>query len=443
MTAIAAYPGRHDGLPPGPRAPMAVQTLRYGLDPYGFFASAQRAFGDVFTVRVMGEVWVILGEPESVRRLYAFGPEDVDSGVANRSLRPLLGTQNSLLLDGDEHLRRRKLVLPPFHGERMRGYEGLIRAATRAEIGTWPTGAPVRTLERMQAITLRVVLRAVFGVAEGPGFDRLARDLRALMTWTTDIRRSLVFGLLGPDRLAALRGFQRQRAIVDEQLHAEIGTRRRAGDLAERTDILSLLLTARDADGHALTDAELRDELITLLVAGHETTAAAISWALLEVAADPVGQARLAAPEPGLAEAATTETLRLHAPVALGGVRRLRRPLELAGRRLPAGTTVAPCAFLLHRRADVYPDPTSWRIDRFLGTRPPAGAWVPFGGGVRRCVGAALAQFEARTVLDELVRTLELRPTTRLRDRFVARRGIVTVPSRGGPVLAAPRREGA
>ena len=426
------------GLPPGPRTPMALQTLRYGLDPYGFFASAQRAFGDVFTVRVMREVWVILGDPDSVRQLYALRPDDVDSGAANWSLRPLLGTQNSLLLDGDEHLRRRKLVLPPFHGERMRAYEGLIRAATRGELAAWPTDAPVRTLEAMQAITLRVVLRAVFGVSEGPTFERLVRDLRRLMTWTTDMRRALVFGLLGPDGLAGLRGFQRQRRTVDDQLHAEIAARRAASDLASRTDILSLLLTARDSDGHGLSDAELRDELVTLLVAGHETTAAALSWALLELAADPVGQARLAAGESGLAEAAITEALRLHAPLALGGFRRLRRPLELAGWQLPAGTTVAPCSFLLHRRADVYERPERWQIDRFLAARPPAGAWVPFGGGVRRCAGAALAQFEARIVLDELVRTLELRPTGPLRDR-VARRGIVTVPPRGGPVIAAPR----
>src|SRR3954452_7875797 len=156
------------GLPRGPRTPMALQTLRYGLDPYGFFASAQRAFGDVFTVRVMREVWVILGDPASARQLYACGPDAVDSGVANRSLRPLLGDQTSLLLDGAEHLRRRKLVLPPFHGERMRDYEDLIRETTRRELATWPLVEPAPTLPRMQAITFRVVLRAVFGVQEGP-----------------------------------------------------------------------------------------------------------------------------------------------------------------------------------------------------------------------------------------------------------------------------------
>src|SRR4051794_33119023 len=426
------------GLPRGPRAPMPLQTLRYGLDPYAFFASAQRAFGDVFTVRVMRDVWVVLADPGAVRQLYALGPEDVDSGVANRSLWPLLGTRSSLLLDGDEHLRRRRLVLPPFHGQRMRAYEGLIRAATRAEMAAWPAGVPVRTLERMQAITLRVVLQAVFGVSDGPAVERLAASLRRLLTWTTDPWRGLVFGLLGPDRLAALRGFQRQRGEVDVQLHAEITARRQATDLTSRADILSLLLAARDPDGHGLSDAELRDELMTLLVAGYETTAAALSWALLEVAAHPAAQARLAAGEPGLAESAISETLRLHPPLAIFGFRRLRRPLEFAGRALPAGTTVAPCATLLHRRADVYEQPTRWRIDRFLNARPPAGAWVAFGGGVRRCPGAALARFEARIVLDELLGALELCPAGP-RPRSVARRGIVVVPPRGGAIIASPR----
>jgi cytochrome P450 family 135 len=429
------------GLPPGPRQPVALQTLRYGLDPYGFFESAHRTFGDAFTVRVMTETWVILAHPDHVRELYAYGPNDVDSGVANQSLRPLLGTRNLLLLDGEEHLRRRKLVLPPFHGDRMRAYEGVIRAITRDEIATWPAGEPVRTLTRMQSITLRVVLHAVFGITDKPALETLMAGLRHLMTWTTDIRRSSVFAFLGPERLMAMRGFRRQRAAVDRLLFAEIAARREARDLASRPDILSLLLAARDPDGGRLADEDLRDELMTLLVAGHETTAAALSWALIELAADRAAQARLATREPRLAEAAITETLRLHPPVALGGIRRLRRSLAIAGRQLPAGTTVAPCAMLLHRRADVYREPTRFKVDRFLNTRPPPGAWVPFGGGVRRCVGAALAQFEARIVLDEITRTLELNPAgPRIRRvSRVSRRGIVTVPPHGARVTVAAR----
>ena len=434
-TLAAARSPASNGLPPGPRWPVSLQTLRYGLDPYGLFESAHRTFGDVFTLRVMAETWVVLAHPDAVRELYGHGPDELDSGVANLSLRPLLGTQNSLLLDGDEHLRRRKLVLPPFHGERMRAYEDLIREATRRELGTWSPGVPVRTLPRMHDITLQVVLRAVFGVQEGPRLDRLASSLRRIMTWTTDPRRGLVFGLLGPDRLMALPGFRRQLADVDRQLLAEIARRRQATSLADREDILSLLLQARSQDGGALSDRELRDELMTLLVAGHETTAALLSWALTELARDPRAQERLAGCEPGLSEAAITETLRLHPPVPLGSLRRLRQPMTIAGRQFPAGATVASCSLLIHRRPDVYEDPATWRVDRFLHERPPAGAWIPFGGGVRRCVGAAFAQFEARTVLEEIALALQLRPAGRT-TRRVGRRGIVLVPPRGGPVIA-------
>jgi cytochrome P450 len=425
-------------LPPGPRSPVAVQTLHYGLAPYAYFEAAHRAYGDVFTVRPMGETWVILAHPEGVKELYTHGPDELDSGVANMALRPLLGTRNVLLLDGPEHLRRRKLVLPPLHGERMREYEDVIRDATRRELATWPLGRPEPTLARMHAITLRVVLRAVFGVEEGPGLERLGTLLRRLTSWTTDMRRALVFGFLGPDRLMGLEGFRRQAAAVDTELYAEIARRREAADLGERADILSLLLQARDEDGEGLSDGELRDELMTLLVAGHETTAAALSWALGELARQPAAQARVAAGEPGLADAAVTETLRLHPPVPLGSLRRLRRPLSIAGWDLPAGATVASCSLLVHRRPDVYERPTEWRVDRFLGTRPPAGAWLPFGGGVRRCVGAAFAQFEARTVLDELLRARDLRPAS-APSRGTARRGIVIVPRRGGPVVALQR----
>src|SRR5215218_1237672 len=179
IVSVDAVPGP----PPGPLSPRPVQTLRFGLDPYGLFESARRSFGDVFTLRVMAETWVVLAHPDAVRELYGHGPDEVDSGVANMSLRPLLGTENLLLLDGEEHLRRRKVVLPAFHGERMRAYEGLIRETTRREMATWPSGSAVPTLSRMHVITLRVVLRAMFGVDEGPRLERLAASLRRLMAW--------------------------------------------------------------------------------------------------------------------------------------------------------------------------------------------------------------------------------------------------------------------
>jgi hypothetical protein len=221
-------------LPPGPRWPVSLQTLRYGLDPYGYFEAAHREFGDVFTVRVMGETWVILAHPEAVRELYRQGPDELDSGAANVALRPLMGTRSVLLLDGAEHLRRRKLVLPPFHGERMRAYEDVIREATRREIAAWPPGEPVPTLPRMLAITLQVILRAVFGVQERPQLERLGAMLRRLVTWTTDPRRAFVFGFLGPDRLMGLGAFRRQLGDVDREILGEIDRRAHRGRRSPR-----------------------------------------------------------------------------------------------------------------------------------------------------------------------------------------------------------------
>jgi cytochrome P450 len=425
-------------LPRGPRRPGTVQSVEYGLDPFGFFGRAWRRFGDAYTVRVVGEEWVVLCHPDAVREVYGHGPDDLDSGAANRALRPILGTRNVLLLDGAEHLRRRKLVLPPFHGERMKAYAGIVDEAAERELAGWAEGS-VAVLPRMQAITFEVILRAVFGVDDAARLGRLTAALRRLLSWTTHWRRVLVFTFLGPERVMALDGFRRQLAEVDELVMAEIARRRDAGDLAAREDVLSLLLGARDEDGRPLDDEELRDELVTLLVAGHETTAALLAWALHELAREPAAQDRLAAADGGFADAVVAETLRLHPPVPLGSLRRLRRPLRLAGLDLPAGATVASCAVVIHRRPDLYERPETFLPERFLEGKPPAGAYLPFGGGVRRCVGAAFAQFEARLVLEAVARRFVLRPVGRA-PRGVGRRGIVLVPRRGGRVAVTSRR---
>lgn len=293
-------------------------------------------------------------------------------------------------------------------------------------------------LPRMQSLTFGVILRAVFGMDEGPRLQRLGALLREFLSWTTDVRRGLVFAVLGPERLMGLRAFRRQAAELDAEVFDEMARRRADPRLEERQDILSLLLTARGEDGEGLSDRELRDELVTLLVAGHETTAALLAWAAHELARAPDVQSRLGGGEEGLADAVITETLRLRPPVPLV-LRRLRTRLRLAGRDLPQGTTVAPCTLIVHRRADVYPEPDEFRPERFLDDRPPAGAWFPFGGGVRRCVGAAFAQFEARVVVEEVTRALELAPAAPRPER-VWRRGIVLIPARGGRVVASPRR---
>jgi cytochrome P450 family 135 len=424
-------------LPPGPRWPVAAQSLAYGLDPYGFFARAAQRFGSVFTVRVLQETWVVLGDPAAAREVFAHGPDELTSGEANLAIRPIIGTRNVLLLDGLEHLRRRRLVLPPFHGDRMREYGALITAATRRELARWPRQRPLAVLPRMQAITFEVILRAVFGVEEADRLERLRTVLRQLLSWTTDIRRSLVFALLGPERLMAMRGFRRQLAAVDAGVLAEIRRRRSDPRLTERADVLSMLLGARDDDGAPLSDLELRDELVTLLVAGHETTAALLAWAVHELSRAREAQSRLAAAADGYADAVVDETLRLRPPFPVV-VRRLRRPLRIVGVELPTGATGAPCAVLIHHRPDVYPDPHMFRPERFVGVRPSPGTWLPFGGGVRRCIGAAFARFEARIVLTELAATFCLRPERPGRER-VGRRGVVLVPGGGARTIVAPR----
>jgi cytochrome P450 family 135 len=430
--------GRHETeAPPTMRGSVLLHTLRFTLDPEGYFAAAQRRHGDIFTLRVLGQRWVALAHPDAVKELFSHGPEEVDSGDANQALSPVLGTRNLLLLDREEHLHRRRIVLPAFHGERMRAYEEVIRAAIRKEITDWPSGEPVAALPRMQALTFAVIMRCVFGVQEGERIGRLGDELRGMIAWVTDMRRVLFFFLVGPQRLDKIPAFRRQLARVDREILAEISRRRALGDLSEREDILSLLIQATDEDGNHLSDGELRDELMTLLIAGHETTATLLSRAIHDLARDAASQDRLAAEGAAFAEAVIAETLRLHPPT--GGVaRRLRMPLTIGGYELPTGTDVVPVTLLVHRRADLYPDP--WRFDptRFLDTRPPAGGWFPFGGSVRRCIGASFAQFEARIVLEELTKALRLSPVEQRPER-TSRRAIVLVPSKQARVIAQRR----
>lgn len=419
------------------RGSVLLHTLRFTLDPDGFFAAAHRRYGDVFTLRILGQRWVAIAHPDAIKEVFSHGPEEVDSGEANQALSPVLGTRNLLLLDGEEHLHRRRIVLPPFHGERMRAYEETIRAAIRNQIAEWPVGAPVAALPRMQALTFAVIMRCVFGVDEGERVGELGEALQGMIAWVTDMRRVLFFFMVGPERLNSVPAFRRQLARVDREILAEISRRRALEDLDEREDILSLLIGATDEDGEHLSNEELRDELMTLLIAGHETTATLLSWAIHDLARDPTSQDRLAEQGGAFCDAVVTETLRLHPPT--GGVaRRLREPLTIGGYDLPAGTDMVPVTLLVHRRADLYPDPWTFKPTRFLDTRPPAGGWFPFGGSVRRCIGASFAQFEAKIVLEELTKALSLRPVEQRPER-TSRRAIVLVPSKGARVIAQRR----
>jgi len=425
-------------LPPGPRLPRALATLGWVKRPRPFLERIRARYGDVFTLRIANErTWVMLGHPDGVRQVFTADPGVARAGEANALLRPVLGARSLLLLDREEHLSRRKLMLPPFHGERMQRYGDLMREVAEAEIATWPVGHPRALLPSMQAITLEVIMRAVFGLRRGTELDRLRGLLRELLDWTVDPRRLLYMILLGPDRIERLTPLGRLVRRVDEALLEELARRRDGDDLAGRDDILSALLRARYEDGEPMADDELCDQLITLLVAGHETTATALTWALERLVRHPETLGRLreevAAGEDAYADAVVRETLRLR-PVLPIVLRHLSAPMRIGEWHLPAGIALAPCIHLVHRHPDVYPEPASFRPERFLEQSPGTYSWIPFGGGVRRCLGASFALYEMRIVLAAIVAAGRLRPAATAAEHVV-RRAIVWAPSRGGEVV--------
>jgi cytochrome P450 len=429
-------------LPPGPRAPATVQTIRLLARPVAFFESARRRYGEPFTARVLraGRL-VFFSDPPSIKALFAADRENIVAPGRNVILAPLLGERSLLLLNGPEHLARRKLMLPPFHGERMRAYERVMEEATEREVSRWPLDREFRIHPSMQAITLEVIMRAVFGVGEGHR-DDLRRRLLAILAAT---RSPLAIGLTIPAvrSVGAFRRVRRTIAETDRILVAEIAERRADPDLARREDILSLLVAARDEDGEGMSDAELRDQLLTLLMAGHETTATALAWAFDLLFRAPEAMERLRGEVEGdehaYLDAVAEETLRLRPVVPFVG-RELRVPMPLAGHPLAAGTVVMPSIYLTHTRADLYPDPYAFRPERFLEGSPETYSWIPFGGGTRRCIGAAFAQVEMRVVLRTVLRSVELRPASDMAEEVV-RRNVTLSPRNGTPAALGRRGE--
>jgi cytochrome P450 len=398
-----------------------------------------RRYGDSFTLKITHEgTWVFLSDPDAIKQVFTGDPRLLHAGAANVILLPMLGHHSVLLLDGDAHMAQRKLLLPPFHGERMRRYLEVMARVTERELERWPLGEPLQMAPRMQAITLEVILRTVFGVQEDDRRERLRDALLAALDWGTQPSRMALLAALGPHRVANASFFKRVREPADELLYEEIGRRRGAPDLAERDDVLSLLLQARHEDGSPMSDEELRDELMTLLVAGHETTASSLAWAIERLVRHPEKLERLRAEaeagEDEYAEAVTKETLRLR-PILSIVLRRLVEPMEIGGRVLPAGVNVAPCIYLTHRRPDIYPEPLRFRPERFLDQPAGTYTWIPFGGGVRRCLGASFALFEMKVVLQTVVAKLALRAAEPRSERPV-RRAITLVPSRGAEIVA-------
>ncbi len=425
-------------LPPSPPLPKPIQTAIWSRQARRMLYACQDRYGDMFTIRVAYEgTWVMLADPEAIKQVFTGDPKVFHAGEGNQILATVLGQNSILVLDEKPHMRQRKLLLPPFHGGRMQGYEEAMSEIAEREIASWPTGTPYKLRPRMQALTLEIILQTVFGVREGERMGELRTTLREFLDITTNPQFLLPLLLVGPDRIRRLGPFRRRMDRVDELIYREIAERRREGDVEQRDDVLSMLVAARHGDGSPMRDEEMRDELLTLLVAGHETTATSLSWAVERLARNPETLERLRAEvSEGRDEYLTAtiqETLRLR-PVISIVLRKLTEPVEIGGYELPAGVSVAPCVYLAHRNPEVYPEPERFLPERFLDNPPGTYTWIPFGGGIRRCLGASFAQFEMAVVLKELVRRHEIRPTTPKPER-VFRRAITETPRHDAEVV--------
>ena len=425
-------------LPPGPGTPRAVQTLRFLRDPVALWEDATERYGETFTLRLYGPGDVVfISDPASLKRLFASDRVNTIAPGRNVFLEPMLGAQSVLLAKDDDHLRRRKLMLPPFHGERMRAYESVIEEATQRQMERWPSGERFPLHPSMQALTLEVILRAVFGVEDDARRDELSEHLVAILATTQSAR---AVGLAIP-RLRKLPPWRHTVARIertDELLVEEIARRRSDPGLAEREDILSMLVAARFDDGSAMGDRDIRDQLMTLLLAGHETTATSLAWAFDQLFHRPEAMERLreevAGDETQWLDAVITESMRIRPVVPFTG-RQLREPTDLGGHALPDGAVVMAGIYLTHMRDDVYPDARAFQPERFLDDGPETFSWVPFGGGTRRCLGASFALMEMRVAMRTILRGVVLRAGDAQPERIV-RRNVTLAPATGtGAIL--------
>lgn len=439
----SSAPRRDAVLPPGPRWPSLVQTVALMRFRHQFHPWLVKTYGDTYTVRLVpgGRPLVLFTRPEDTKEIFAGDPEVFHAGKGNSILGPVMGMHSLLLQDGAEHKRARKLIMPAFSGQALKGYADLVTAIARDEVAHWPDGATFRSLDRMNALTLEVILRVVFGVSD----EERLRALRPRVNATVDISPVVLLGW-GYPRLQRHGVWKRtvdNQYELDRLMYAEIRERRVAPDLARRTDVLSRLIRVGTdpgaSDDDRLSDTELRDQLVTLLLAGHETTATALAWSLYELGRHPDLHARSvrAACEGDDAwlDAVLKESMRLH-PVIPMVVRTLMKDATVAGHDLPAGTTVGPSIIVSHQRSENFPDPEVFRPERFLGHNPPANTWIPFGGGVRRCIGAGFSLMEGVAVLREVLAAVDVEAVG---DDVPKVRNITSVPRRGATIRVTRR----
>ena len=444
-------PAELERLAPPPQIPLSrlIQSLRFNQRQIEFVFRARRELGEVFRMHgATADAVTVTSHPDHVRSLFTAGPELAPSLTGESPLRPIVGTQSVLTAVGPRHMRQRKLLLPPFHGEAIDAYTQMISEATEREIDRWPVGEPFALAPRMQAITLDVIMAGIFGIEGRPqrgtpehGLRQMIRKLVAASTQPV----AQIGELLQIGRDEAVGAMKFGLSLLDKQVYAVIADRRRAADLDERRDILSLLLQARTEEGEELTDKELRDELLVLVLAGHETTANSLSWAWERLVRNPgahealLGAVRSGAGAEEQVEATIIETMRSRPVIPLIG-RRVTAPWQLGEHGVPAGSAIVISILLVHHREDLYPEPFAFRPERWLDRKPGTYEWLPFGGGIRRCLGAALAMAEMRVVLTAMARRLDLEAADPAPERAL-HRNVTMIPARGGRVVLRSRHD--
>ena len=438
-------------LPPGPRWPSFVQFAATWTRPAGSLLQMRAKYGPSFTARLpFTPPFVFITDPDAIKELFQAAPDLIHPGEGARVLEPLLGTNSLILLDEDPHLEHRRLLLPAFHGERMRELAGLMSELTDAELDRWPTGEPIALHPLLQRLTLEIILRAVFGLEQGPRLDELRATVTEVLGYG-DNPVSIVPALRKWLRWTkTLKAFEATVAHTDELIYGLIDERRTAlaadpsaAELAP--DVLAMLLAARHEDGSGMSNAEIRDELVTAVVAGHETTASQLAWLFMRLARAPWVVGRLVAEldaggDDAYLTATLTEIQRLHPVVSNAEPRLVKRPTTIGGVEYPAGVSILASLYLVHRDPSVYPEPERFQPERFLGVKPGTYTWFPFGGGRRRCIGASFAQQEMNIVTAAVLRRFTLAAVDSRLER-TRRRSITFSPASGATVVLGLRRD--
>jgi len=438
--------GKRGTLPPGPRMPSTLQAVGWALRPLAFMDRCAERYGEIFTLRVRRRrPWVFLTNPDDVKQVFTTEPQLMRAGAgeANPLLGPLLGSTSVMLQDEPKHMSDRKRILPSFHGQRMHAYGEMMADVARRELERWPLGEPFALWPRMQAISLEVVMRATFGEAEGERLQRLRTNLVELTNWVNGPRRLALLAAFGERSLTADPRFTAVMRPVEELVLEQVRERRAepAEQAEHRDDILAMLERTPNEDGSPMDDRKMRDELVTFLSDG--PTATSLAWAFERLLRHPEKLERLraevqAGDSEEYVDAVVKETLRL-CPAVPVVMRRLTVPMRVGGYTIPPDTIVAPCVYLTHRRADLYPNPRAFQPERFLGEGAGTYTWIPFGGGVRRCVAVVFAQLEMKRVIQTVLSEVDLRPAES-RSEAAARSSVSFAPDGGAMVIATRRR---